>query len=411
MMLGRECVLRRARGYAPLPTHLKQPLPALLATGAHLKNTVAVAIGEEVFGSQHIGDLETPQAFEALKRVVASFGRLYEFAPTAIACDAHPDYRSTHFAAALARERSLPLIRVQHHYAHVLSCMAENELEAPLLGVAWDGTGYGSDGTIWGGEWLRVTEESFERIAHLRTFRLAGGEQAIREPRRSAIGLLYEIFGADLFAMQELAALQDLSAQECAILKAMLQRTINAPITSSAGRLFDAVAALIGLRQETRYEGQAALELECALDGVETDAAYPVRVLAHHVMQVVDWEPMVHGILEDLRRSLPVGWIAAKFHNTLAEMIVAVAMRTDEERVVLSGGCFQNRYLTERAVARLRTAGFRPYWHQRIPPNDGGIALGQVVAAARIINHEDHESRKARRDQDTCRLRDFVVER
>jgi hydrogenase maturation protein HypF len=392
-MLGRECVLRRARGYAPLPAHLRRPVPALLATGAHLKNTVAVAIGDEVFGSQHIGDLETPQAFDAFKRTVASFGRLYEFAPTAIACDAHPDYRSTQFAAALAHERALPLIQVQHHYAHVLSCMAENELEAPLLGVSWDGTGYGLDGTIWGGEWLRVSEESFERVAHLRTFRLAGGEKAIREPRRSAIGLLYKLFGDQLFAMDDLTPMQALCSQERAILKTMLQRTINAPITSSAGRLFDAVAALVGLRQQAGYEGQAALELECALDGVETDAAYAVRMSTRHVRQVVDWEPMVHGILEDLRRGLPVGSIAANFHNTLAEIIVAVAMRTDEERVVLSGGCFQNRYLTERAVARLRAAGFRPYCHQRIPPNDGGIALGQVVAAARVIDHQDKVTR------------------
>jgi hydrogenase maturation protein HypF len=385
VMLGRECVLRRARGYAPLPTHLGRPAPALLATGAHLKNAVAVAIGDEVFGSQHIGDLETPQAFDAFKRTIASFGRLYEFAPSAIVCDAHPDYRSTQFAAALARERALPLIQVQHHYAHVLSCMAENQLEAPLLGVCWDGTGYGLDGTIWGGEWLRVTERSFERAAHLRTFRLAGGEKAIREPRRTALGLLYQLFGDELFAMDELMPLRGLRPQERAILKTMLQRNINAPVTSSAGRLFDGVAALVGLRQEIGYEGQAALELECALDGVETDEAYPLRVSAGSTSQVVDWEPMVRGIIEDLRRGLPAGWIAAKFHNTLVEMIVAIAMHIGEERIVLSGGCFQNRYLTERAVARLHAAGFRPYCHQRIPPNDGGIALGQVVAAARAV--------------------------
>jgi hydrogenase maturation protein HypF len=381
VMLGSECVLRRARGYAPLPIHVKQPLPATLAVGGHLKNTVGITVGCEIFSSQHIGDLETPQAFDAFNRVVGSLARLYDFKPVVVACDAHPDYRSTQFAEAVVRKRALPLVRVQHHYAHVLSCMAENELAPPLLGVAWDGTGYGTDGTIWGGEWLRVNDTSFERTAHLRTFRLPGGEKAIREPRRSALGLLYGLFGDALFARDDLAPLQAFSPQERAIVRTMLQRGVNAPITSSAGRLFDAVAALVGLRQATRYEGQAALELECALTGIETDEAYPIRVCAHHVTHVVDWEPMVYGILDDLRRGLGTSLIAAKFHNTLAAMIVAVAQQADEQRVVLSGGCFQNRYLTERAVARLRAAGFRPFWHQRIPANDGGIALGQALAA------------------------------
>jgi hydrogenase maturation protein HypF len=385
VMLGSECVLRRARGYAPLPIHVNEPLPAALAVGAHLKNTVAIAVGGEVFSSQHIGDLETPQAFDAFNRVVASLAQLYDFRPAVVLCDAHPDYRSTQFAEAVIHNRTLPLIRVQHHYAHVLSCMAENELTPPLLGVAWDGTGYGLDGTIWGGEWLRVNDTSFERAAHLRTFRLPGGEKAIREPRRSALGLLYELFGDALFARDDLPPLQTFSAQERAIMRSMLQRGINAPITSSAGRLFDAIAALVGLRQESRYEGQAALELECALEGVETDQAYPARVCAHHVTHVVDWEPMVYGVLDDVRRGLGAGWIAAKFHNTLAEMIVAVAEQADEQRVVLSGGCFQNRYLTERAVTQLREAGFRPFWHQRIPANDGGIAIGQAFAAARCF--------------------------
>jgi hydrogenase maturation protein HypF len=230
-----------------------------------------------------------------------------------------------------------------------------------------------------------VDDRSFERVASLRPFGLPGGEQAIREPRRAALGLLYELFGDALFAIDDLAPLRAFSAQERAVMQTMLRRGINAPITSSAGRLFDAVAALAGLRQMSRYEGQAALELECALAGVETDEAYPVHLRLHHIRHVLDWAPMVDGILGDLRRGLPTGWIAAKFHNTLAEMIVAVAEQADVERVVLSGGCFQNRYLIERAVTRLRAAGFLPAWHQRIPPNDGGVALGQVVAAARCL--------------------------
>ncbi len=391
VMPGGACLLRRARGYAPLPIQIGQPLPATLAVGAHLKNTVAISAGGQVFGSQHIGDLETPQAFEAFSRVVASLARLYEFRPAVIACDAHPDYRSTQFAEAAIRNHDQPLVRVQHHYAHVLSCMAEHGLEPPLLGVAWDGTGYGPDGTIWGGEWLRVQDRSFERVAHLRTFRLPGGEQAIREPRRAALGLLYEIYGDALFAMEDLAPLRAFSAQERAVLRTMLRRGINAPVTSSAGRLFDAVAAIAGLRQVSSYEGQAALELEGSLAQIETDDAYPVRVCAHPRAYVVDWEPMIASIVDDVRRGLPTGLIAAKCHNALAEMIVAVAMRVDEERVALSGGCFQNRYLLERAVARLHAAGFRPAWHQRIPPNDGGIAIGQVLATARSFERNEDE--------------------
>ncbi|MBI3990450.1 MAG: carbamoyltransferase HypF, partial [candidate division NC10 bacterium] len=397
VMMGRELVLRRARGYAPLPIHLKEPMPPLLGVGAHLKNSVAVSVGQEVFVSQHIGDLETAQAFEAFKGVVGNFRRLYELRPTTVACDAHPDYLSTQFAEGLGGS----LVRVQHHYAHVLSCMAENELEGSVLGVSWDGTGYGLDGTIWGGEFLRVTERSFLRAGHFRRFRLPGGGKAIREPRRAAMGLLYELFGDGLFAMQELAPVQAFSPHERAILQTMLQRNINAPLTSSAGRLFDAVASMAGLSQDTRFEGQAAMELEFALEGFETDETYQFRISNGELRieesfpnpeseiqdpkftMVVDWEPMARGILDDVRRGVPVGKIAAKFHNTLVGTIIAIAHRVGEGRVVLTGGCFQNKYLTERAVRRLRSENFRPYWHQRIPPNDGGIALGQVLAASR----------------------------
>jgi hydrogenase maturation protein HypF len=404
VMLGREMVLRRARGYAPLPVTLREPLPTLLAVGAHLKNTVAVSVGRQVFGSQHIGDLETAQAFDAFRRVIADFENLYELKPGAVACDLHPDYLSTHYA-----ERSgLPVVRVQHHYAHVLACMAENEMDAPVLGVSWDGTGYGTDGTVWGGEFLRVTADGFERAARLRTFRLPGGERAVKEPRRAAMGLLYELFGDRLFTSplpltpsregrgNTMAlppgggglgggeTLRAFSPAELVVLRRMLAQGVNAPVTSSMGRLFDAVASIVGLRQTVRFEGQAAMELEFALHGVETEEAYPFEVAERNGQPaVVDWGPMICAILVDGECGLPAGMISAKFHNALAEMIVTVAGRVEEERVVLSGGCFQNRYLTERAVRRLRAEGFRPYWHQRVPPNDGGIALGQVMAAGR----------------------------
>jgi len=379
VLLGRELVLRRARGYAPLPVHVLRPLPQLLAVGAHLKNAIAVSSGSQVFVSQHIGDLETVHAFAAFHRVVDDFHRLYELTPVKVAADAHPDYLSTRDA----QRRGLPLVSVQHHYAHVLSCMAENGLDGPVLGVSWDGTGYGSDQTIWGGEFLRVTDAGWTRTAHLRTFRLPGGEQAIKEPRRAAIGLLYELFGDETFARDELAPVASFAVRERTILQQALVRRLNSPLTSSAGRLFDAVAALIGLRLTTRFEGQAAMELEWAIQGVHTDEAYPFRLEPGDGPLIVDWAPLVQEVLSDLGTGMANSLMAARFHNALAEMVVAVARHAGEAQVALSGGCFQNRYLTERTVRRLTAEGFSPYWHQRIPPNDGGIALGQILAAAR----------------------------
>ncbi|HET9530882.1 MAG TPA: carbamoyltransferase HypF, partial [Blastocatellia bacterium] len=233
VIMGRELVLRRARGYAPLPIHIGQPSPPVLAVGAHLKNSIAASVDSDVFLSQHIGDLETAEAFSAFQGVISSFERLYELHPSGVACDEHPGYLSTQFA----EKSELPVIRVQHHYAHVLSCMAENGLQEPALGIAWDGTGLGADGTIWGGEFLRIPPKPlvrpltcppeddpppFQRVAHLRTFRLPGGEKAVREPRRSAIGLLYEMFGDEVFDMKHLAPVAAFSDQEATVIKAML---------------------------------------------------------------------------------------------------------------------------------------------------------------------------------------------
>ena len=390
VMMDREIVLRRARGYAPLPV----PVPlgvgnrrlgtedVILAVGAHLKNTIALSVGPQVFLSQHIGDLETDQAHEAFRRVIADFEHLYQARPTVVAADAHPDYLSTKFAHSLARQPTPPhLLSVQHHIAHVLSCMAENELRPPLLGVAWDGTGYGLDNTVWGGEFFAVTETSCERVAHLRQFRLPGGDRAVKEPRRTALGLLHEIFGNDAFAMSELAPVAAFSSGELASLRTMLTRQLNSPLTSSAGRLFDAVAALTGLRQQVHFEGQAAMELEFVIESLETQDFYPFPLIESQ--PILDWSPAIKGILGDLAGKAPLNLISARFHNGLAEAIITVARHVGLECVALSGGCFQNRYLTERVVQRLRAEGFRPYWHQRIPPNDGGIAVGQVVAALR----------------------------
>jgi hydrogenase maturation protein HypF len=394
VLMGRELVLRRARGYAPLPLHVRSAVSPALAVGAHLKSTVALALRQEVFVSQHIGDLETSEAWKAFHRVIRDFERLYDTRPQQIICDAHPDYLSTQYA----KGRGLPVVQVQHHYAHVLSCMAENQVEGPVLGVAWDGTGLGSDGTIWGGEFLWATQSAFRRVGHLRTFRLPGGERAIREPKRAALGLLYELFGDDSLSLTQIPAVEAFSVHERESLRVMLQRELQAPRTSSAGRLFDAVAALLGLRYVSAFEGQAAMELEFAMANTPTGERYDVALLdGPETPIVIDWGPMVHGILADMQAGLPVSKISGKFHNTLAEAIVSLAHRVGEERVVLTGGCFQNRYLMERSVHRLRGEGFRPYWHQRVPPHDGGIALGQILAATR---GETHVPSCARQDRE-----------
>jgi hydrogenase maturation protein HypF len=419
VMAGREMVLRRARGFAPLPVQLQiaecgmRNAGCVLAVGAHLKNSVALAIGEQVFLSQHIGDLETEAANHAFRRVATELPRLYDVQPEVIAADLHPDYLSTQFAlergcpqpqysttrvtagepppftqgeAAAAGDSRAPLvIRVQHHIAHVLSCIAENEVELPALGVAWDGTGLGTDGTIWGGEFFRVTAESVERIAQLRPFRLPGGDAAVKEPRRAAFGLLHELWGERVSNCKGLATIAAFSETELAALRTMLNRGVNSPWCSSIGRLFDAVASLIGLCQQMRFEGQAAMELEFALDDCATDETYNLPLVVRESASVLDWAPMIEAIIFDLKRGISIGAISARFHNTLAEAIVSVARKAGCERVALSGGCFQNRYLTEGAVTRLRKAGFQPYWHQRVPTNDGGIALGQVVAARREL--------------------------
>ncbi len=377
-MGGRELVLRRARGYAPLPIPVALDARPVLAVGGHLKNAIALASGGNAFVSQHIGDLETKQSLDAFHAVIRDFETMYETQPADVVCDLHPDYLSTRFA----RSTGLPLFEVQHHYAHVASCMAENELTGKVLGVSWDGTGYGTDETIWGGEFLLTNATSYDRVATFKRFHLPGGEQAIKEPRRTAIGLLHELYGEAEYSRQDLLPVAAFPKPALAVIQQMLAKRVNSPFTSSVGRLFDAVASIIGLRHTIQFEGQAAMELEFALAGQETEDSYPFIVSEGHPM-TVDWAPLMFDLIADQQHNLPVGVMSAKFHNTLAEIVVSVARRVGESRVVLTGGCFQNKYLTERTIHLLRTAGFRPYWHQRVPPNDGGIALGQLFARQR----------------------------
>ena len=381
VVLGRPMVLRRARGYAPLPVILPKPGPEVIAVGAHLKGAVAVTSGPNIFVSQHIGDLETPQALEAFGRVLEDFQRLYAIEPKLVVHDLHPDYAST----AWALRRGLPTLAVQHHRAHVLGCMAENDLQPPCLGVSWDGTGWGEDGTVWGGEFLETGPGGrVRRAGHLRTFALPGGETAVKEPRRSALGLLYEMLGDAVFTMEHLPPVKEYSPGDRRILREALARGVNAPRTSSAGRLFDAVASLTGSRQVMRFEGQAAMELEWAAESAAAGAGrdYSLSVGERDGVLVADWAPLIRAILDDAAAGVPLSAMALGFHSALARVIADIAVRLGAKRVVLTGGCFQNALLLERAVAALAGVRIRAYWHQRVPPNDGGIALGQAVAAA-----------------------------
>ncbi|MFO7635278.1 MAG: carbamoyltransferase HypF [Caldilinea sp.] len=398
---GAPQFLRRARGYAPLPVSAPGALPTLLGVGAHLKNTVALSIDDQVFLSQHIGDLETAPAFDAFQRVIADFLRLYEAEPVAIAHDMHPEYLSTKWAADIVkegwRERSgerkeaeppnlqspISLIPVQHHHAHLAACLADNGATSPALGLIWDGTGYGLDGTIWGGEALLGDAASFTRVAHLRPFRLPGGDAAVREPRRVALALLWELYGDAVLAWDWLTPVRSFAEHERRLLGSMLTKGVNAPLTTSMGRLFDGVAALIDLHQRVSFEGQAAMALEHCASPSETGAyIFAIEDGASGQPALIDWAPLVEHILADLRRNEDASVIAARFHNSLAEMGAAVAKYAGQSQVALSGGCFQNRRLTEQMAQRLRNDGFDVLLHRQVPPNDGGVSLGQVMVAA-----------------------------
>jgi hydrogenase maturation protein HypF len=398
---GRASLLRRARGYAPLPMEIDRETASdetILAVGGHLKNTVALYVNRQLFVSQYIGDLDSVSAGDRFRSTIQELCSLYNATPAIVACDAHPDYHSTQFAQTLANE-PMRLISVQHHYAHVLSCLADNQWQPPVLGVAWDGTGYGLDGTIWGGEFLWIPAESlpepgFIRAAYLRPFPLPGGDRAMREPRRCALGLLYECLGETAFERLDLAPVRSFLPTELPILKTMIQRGLNTPKTSSMGRLFDATASLLGLCQRSSFEGQAAMQLEFAIDGCTTDAIYPylVEQQANQPLQF-DYTPMVMAMLQDLQDLVSPAIISATFHNTLVAGLVDIAERLRNQypelsQIVLTGGCFQNRYLLERSIEQLQKYDVLVGYHHQLPSNDGGIAAGQIMAVLRLLKYE-----------------------
>ena len=395
VMAGRPVVLRRARGYAPTVMNLDGVLgergnrveghSSVLGVGAHQKNVVALSRGNEVIVGPHVGDLESALACEGHRRVAEDLGQLFSVRPSRVAEDGHPEYASSRYA----RETGLPRVRVQHHYAHVLSCLAEHGIRPPAVGIVWDGTGDGMDGTVWGGEFLKVTATGWERVGSLRPFRLPGGEAAVREPRRSALGMMRALMRSGEALPDDNPALNAFSNRERSLLWTLMDRGLRSPWCTSMGRLFDAVASILGLCQVQRYEGDAAMAVEFAAGELPGEDDYPYDWDSANTPDGAperlewDWRPMLRAIVMDQVAGVAVGTIAARFHDTLASMAVSLARRIGEPVVILTGGCFQNRRLTETVVKRLGSEGFRVVWHQRIPPNDGGIALGQVVAALR----------------------------
>ena len=386
--LGAELPLRRSRGHAPQPILLPFECPRpILALGGQLKAAFALAHGRHAFLSHHLGDLDHYQALQAYRAGIAHYEGLFAMRPEVLAHDLHPDYASTHYASERAvGAPGLRRIAVQHHHAHLASCMAEHGLNGPVIGVSFDGTGYGTDGAIWGGEFLVGGYCDFRRAVHLRYVPLPGGDRAVREPWRVALAHLIDA-GAEHELLEKRIPRAALRTVET-----MIQRRLNVPLTSSAGRLFDAVATLAGVRDHVSYEGQAAIELEWLASECDAGGVYSFALQESCETDgplQIDTRPLIAAVAADVNRGSGAAEIGRRFHATMAEMIVRVCERlraeTELNAVVLSGGVIMNMLLLELAVAGLETAGFRVYRHQLVPPNDGGLCLGQLaVAAARL---------------------------
>jgi hydrogenase maturation protein HypF len=379
---GKVRQMRRSRGYVPVPVFLKENVPPILAVGGELKNTICVAKGKHAFLSQHIGDLENLESYTFFEEGVEHLQRILEIRPEIVAYDLHPDYFSTKWAL---QRTGVQLVGVQHHHAHIASCMAENHLDGRVIGLALDGTGYGTDGCVWGGEILVTGYEDCERVAHFEYVPMPGGAAAIHEPWRMAVSYLAHHFGPDFVKLQVPFA-QRLNPEKVNLLLRMMERGVNSPLTSSCGRLFDAVAALVGIRQEVNYEAQAAIELEMAIGDDTSDAAYPLEIRADDSGWIISTRLLFDALVDDLERKLPASAISLRFHNGLIEGLVRLAdlvrQRTSLKRVCLSGGTFHNVYLLENLSSRLIAAEFEVFTHSEVPAGDGGLSLGQALVAA-----------------------------
>jgi len=372
--------IRRSRGYAPFPVKLPWQTSPLLATGAELKNTFCITHDIYAFLSQHIGDMENYETLMSFEHAVEHYERLFRVKPAAIACDLHPNYLATRYAVQRAGLENLPLFGVQHHHAHIASCMAENKLDGshPVIGVSFDGTGYGDDGAIWGGEFLIADYKGYQRAIHLEYFPLPGGDTAIKQPARTALALLWSL---GMEWDDRLSPTAEFQANDQKTLITQLERKINSPVTSSMGRLFDAAAALSGVRQKVNYEAQAAIEFESLIDQSE-NTAYPFELNNNTIGLRSAFEPLIADVLAGVSRNV----ISARFHNGLALMVTTASSRLRTEtginEVALSGGVWQNITLLGRTLSLLENKGFRVYLHREVPANDGGLSLGQAVIAA-----------------------------
>ncbi len=381
---GNPIFYRRSRGYVPRSLQLPFSLPPVLAVGGELKSAVCLAKGERAFPGEHIGDLKNSATYDAFVEGISHLSSLLRITPSLVACDMHPDYHSSIYAA----DAGLPIVRVQHHHAHMASCMAENMLDGDLIGVVFDGAGYGEDGSIWGGEFLVGGYAGFRRGAHFRPLPLPGGDAAVLEPWRMAISFLYQAVGDEVFELDH-PAVNALSADEKNIFCAMLERGINSPLTSSCGRLFDAVASLLGIRNRISYDGQAAIELEALAESVScgVDVVYPLNFerRAGYPLQI-DFSHLFLEILSEIKAGISTPLIARRFHSTLVDAAfrctVELAKESGLRRVALSGGVFQNRLLTEMLCSSLAKAGLEVYTHRLLPSNDGGLSVGQAMVAA-----------------------------
>lgn len=386
---GRTRQIRRSRGFVPVPVFLKREFPPTLAVGGELKNTICLLRGREAFLSQHIGDLENVEAYKFFQEAIDHLQRILEIRPGIVAYDLHPDYFATRWARKLT---GIWTVGVQHHHAHIASCMAENHLEGRVIGFALDGTGYGTDGHVWGGEVLLADYQDFERAAHLAYVPLPGGAAAIREPWRMAVSHLWASYGPDLLQLPIPLFRQIPQARVLTALQ-MMERQVNSPLTSSCGRLFDAVAAVINLRREVNYEAQAAVELEMCRDEAAAGQPYPFGLNEARDLLQIDCRPLFHAIVEDLLRGATAGEISQRFHDGLVATLAAIARilrkRTSLNTVCLSGGTFQNACFANGLEHQLQCEGFKVYTHSQVPAGDGGISLGQAVVAAHRAGSKD----------------------
>ena len=377
-------LVRRARGYVPLAIRLPVAAPRpILACGAELKSTFTLVRDGDAFVSHHLGDLTSEGAFRGFVDALGHFGQLFALSPEVVAHDLHPAYRSTLYARSLP---GLERVAVQHHHAHIASCLADNGVDRPVIGVAWDGSGDGGDGHVWGGEFLVADLAGFERVGHFESVPMPGGDAAVREPWRMAAVFLRAAYGSAMETL-DLAFMRRLDPVAWRVLSRASDRGLNSPLTSSAGRLFDAVASLLGLRDRVAFEAQAAMELE-ALAEPGADMLYPTAVAVGEPI-VVRTTDVVRGVVDDLLREEPAARIAARFHATLVDILVQVCERIRERTgiaaVALSGGVFQNTWLLKSAIERLDARGFEVYSHRQVPTNDGGLSLGQAAVAARRL--------------------------